>query len=434
MARAYVDILTQLGREETPGTPASAQKTLASLMLNFSPELDVKRYRAAGKKITTTSVLNRQWVTGNYEGGLSYNELAFILAGLIGADGGAPAVVGTGGFGWTFNPKTEGADSPLTFTTRRGDADAAQVLAQTALKSLAIESSREEVTVNGNLVAQAINNAGTLTTLTDEVQAITKSGTVTGGTFTITYSAQTTAAIDFDATAAEIQAALEALSNLAPGDVLVTGGPISTQRVQIRFAGALAGTNVAEITINSGSLTGGGSYAPSTLQAGGAAIPQIAESPVSGNEINVYVDTTSGGLGTTQIGCPFNFRINLPDRFNEKWCLNRSNSSFAETVAIATEPTISFDVEFNAQARALYDAVVQSSLPMRFIRFDALGANIGAGADYKIQFDFAAKIRSCREVPDQDGVYAYTFEWDIVHSSAWGKAMSCYIVNTLPFI
>ncbi|MGH9936577.1 MAG: hypothetical protein ACREAM_10050, partial [Blastocatellia bacterium] len=375
-----------------------------------------------------------QWVTGNYEGGLSYNELALILHGLIGADNGAPAVVGTGGFGWTFNPKTEGADSPVTFTTRRGDSSAAQVLAQTALKSLAIESSREEVSVNGNLVAQAIDNAGTLTGTGSETQAIAASGTVSGGTYTITYSGQTTSAIAYNATAATIQAALEALSNLAPGDVLVTGGPLPTAQIQIRFAGTLAGTNVAEITINSGSLTGGGSYAPSTLQAGGAAIAQIAESPVSGNELNVYVDTTSGGLGTTIIGCPFNFRINLPERFNEKWCLNRSNASFAETVAIATEPTISFDIEFSAQARALYDAVVTNSLPIRFIRFDALGANIGAGADYKIQWDFAAKIRSCKEVPDVDGVYAYTFEWDIVHSSAWGKHQSCYIVNTLPFI
>jgi hypothetical protein len=434
MARAYVDILTQLGREETPGTAVEAQFTLASLMMNFSPELDVKRYRAAGKKITTTSVLNRQWVTGNYEGGLSYNELVFILAGLIGAEGGAPAVVGTGGYGWTFNPKTEGADSPVTFTARRGDADAAQVLAQTALKSLEIASSREEVTASGNLVAQAIDNTGALSSVTDEVQALTKSGTVSGGTFTLTYSGQETANIDWDATAAEVQAALEALSNIDPGDVVVSGGPLPNSRLQIRFSGALEGTDVGAITVDGTNLTGGGSLAISTLRAGGASIPQIAESPVSGNEINIYVDTAHGSLGNTQIGCPFNFRINLPDRFNEKWCLNRSNPSFAETVAIATEPTISFDVEFNAQARALYDAVVQNSLPMRFIRWNALGANIGAGADYLINLDFAAKIRSCREVPDVDGVYAYTFEWDIVHSSAWGKAASFYVVNTLPYI
>jgi hypothetical protein len=301
-------------------------------------------------------------------------------------------------------------------------------------KTLELTATREEVQMNGSLVAYAPDNAGALTTLGDEVQAISPTGVVSGGTFTITYAGQTTAAIAYNATPAAIQAALEALSNLAPGDVFVTGGPLPTNRVQLRFAGTLLGTNVAEITVNSGGLTGGGSYTPSTLLVGGAAVGQIAESPVSGNEINLYVDTTSGGLGTTQIGCPMETRINLPERFNEKWCLNRSQASYTETVGIATEPTIAFDVEYNAQARALYDAVVQNSLPMRFIRFDALGANIGAGADYKIQWDFASSIRTAQEIKDRDGVYGYTFEWDIKHSPAWGKAMSCFIVNTLPFI
>ncbi len=433
MARAYTDILTQLGREETPGTAASAQKTMAALMVAFSPELDVRRYRAAGNKITTTSVLNRSWVQGNFEGGLSYNELAFLLAGLIG--GNQPTVVGTGGYGWTFAPATAGIDSPLVFTGRRGDSVAAQVASQIQFKSLQLQSSRQENTVSGTLVGQSINNAGALTTLTDEVQALAITGSPTGGTFTLTYASQTTAAIPYNATAAQVQAALEALSNIAVGDVFCVGGPLPTARIHIRFAGLLAGTNVAQIT-STDSLTGGTTPATAitTLQAGGASIPQIAESPVSGNEIAIYVDSAYGSLGSTVLGCPFNFNINLPDRFNEKWCLNRNNTSFAETVAIATEPTISFQVEFNAQARALYDAIVTSSLPTRFIRFEAIGANIGAGADYTIQWDFAAKVRAAREVPDVDGVYAYEFEFDIVHSSTWGKAMSAYIVNTLAFI
>lgn len=57
---------------------------------------------------------------------------------------------------------------------------------------------------------------------TNEVQAITHSGVVTGGTFTITWNAQTTSAIAFNASAATVQAALEALSNIAVGDVDVT--------------------------------------------------------------------------------------------------------------------------------------------------------------------------------------------------------------------
>ncbi len=78
----------------------------------------------------------------------------------------------------------------------------------------------------------------------------------TGGTFTLTFSGQTTnPPIAFDATAAAVQAALEGLSNLDPGDVSVTGdagGPWT-----VEFSGARADTDVAQMTGSASGLTGG---------------------------------------------------------------------------------------------------------------------------------------------------------------------------------
>lgn len=79
----------------------------------------------------------------------------------------------------------------------------------------------------------------------------------TGGTFTITFDGETTAAIDFDATAAEIEAALELLPNIGSGNVAVTGGPMPDTEVLIAFQGELQGLNVAEITTTLTGLTGG---------------------------------------------------------------------------------------------------------------------------------------------------------------------------------
>lgn len=91
---------------------------------------------------------------------------------------------------------------------------------------------------------------------TAEVQTLTGTGTIGGGTFTITYSAQTTTAIPYNATAAQIQAALEALSNIAPGDVLVTGTTIVGGGVfTLTFGGALLG-DIAEVTVDDALLTG----------------------------------------------------------------------------------------------------------------------------------------------------------------------------------
>ena len=93
-----------------------------------------------------------------------------------------------------------------------------------------------------------------------EVQRVTITGTPTGGTFTLTYSGQTTAAIARNAVASTVQTALENLSNLAPGDVVVTGGPGPSTPWTVSFGGTLRYTDVSQMTATS-SLTGGTSPA-----------------------------------------------------------------------------------------------------------------------------------------------------------------------------
>jgi hypothetical protein len=106
--------------------------------------------------------------------------------------------------------------------------------------------------------------------LTNEVQTATITGSPTGGTFTLTFSGQTTAAIAYNATAAAVQTALEALSNINPGDVTVTGaagGPYT-----LTWGGQYLGENVAQPTATA-SFTGGSTpgVTIATTTAGGAA-------------------------------------------------------------------------------------------------------------------------------------------------------------------
>jgi hypothetical protein len=54
-------------------------------------------------------------------------------------------------------------------------------------------------------------------------QVVTISGSPTGGTFTLTYSAQTTSAIDYNATETAVMTALQALSTIGAGGCIVTG-------------------------------------------------------------------------------------------------------------------------------------------------------------------------------------------------------------------
>ena len=81
--------------------------------------------------------------------------------------------------------------------------------------------------------------SATLAQVAPGVQTLTIAG-ADGGSFTLTFQGQTTAAIAFDATAAKMQSALQALSTVGAGNVEVIGKGTFT----ITFKGALAGTSV----------------------------------------------------------------------------------------------------------------------------------------------------------------------------------------------
>lgn len=94
-------------------------------------------------------------------------------------------------------------------------------------------------------------------------------GAASAGTFTITFQGSPTAAIPFNATVAQVQAALDALPNVNPGDITVAGGPLPGTNVSLTFSGQYAGVNVAEITIDGGATTGE-TITIATATAGGA--------------------------------------------------------------------------------------------------------------------------------------------------------------------
>lgn len=105
----------------------------------------------------------------------------------------------------------------------------------------------------------------------NEVQSV-EVASATGGTFTLTFAGQTTSAIARNASAATVQAALEALTNIAPGDVVGSGGALGSSPVVLTFGGAYAGLDVPQITADGGSLTGtGASVTTGTTTSGSTA-------------------------------------------------------------------------------------------------------------------------------------------------------------------
>ena len=101
-----------------------------------------------------------------------------------------------------------------------------------------------KITVDGFPTAAAVS----------EVQQISHSA-VAGGTFTLSYGGYTTDAINYDATTAEIQAALEKLPSVQSGDITVSGDSLDgAGNLTFTYANTLG--DVSSMLIDSSQLSG----------------------------------------------------------------------------------------------------------------------------------------------------------------------------------
>ncbi len=133
-----------------------------------------------------------------------------------------------------------------------------------------------------------------------------------GGDFAVTFESETTAPIPYNASAVEVQSALELLGSVGGGNVEVTGndgGPYT-----VEFRGSLAHTNVSQLTVETSGLTPSESVVATvkTLTEGGdggfhavTSVP-CAESPSGSVEVPVSADI-NGLLPGTE----YDFRLRV---------------------------------------------------------------------------------------------------------------------------
>jgi hypothetical protein len=130
---------------------------------------------------------------------------------------------------------------------------------------------------------------------TPEVQSVTISGP--SGSFTLTFNGQTTSSLPFNATASQIQDALNALSSI--GGV---GGGVSVVRSGsnfiVGFGGSLSGLNQPLLTA---SVTGATTVIINTVQQGSPPSPTLTIASVAGSGPSTNTGTTTNISNTSAI-------------------------------------------------------------------------------------------------------------------------------------
>ncbi|MFI4875947.1 MAG: hypothetical protein ACIALR_11435 [Blastopirellula sp. JB062] len=136
------------------------------------------------------------------------------------------------------------------------------------------------------LISAATNIEGSSGGVNEE-QTVSLTGSPSGGTFTLSYGGDTTSGIAYNAAASAVETALEGLTSIGSGDASVSGdagGPWT-----VEFTGALAGQDVALMTGDGSSLTGGGASV-SVTQTAIAAVNEVQQVSLS--------ESVSGGTFT----------------------------------------------------------------------------------------------------------------------------------------
>jgi len=431
--RASIFQTVQIGPETTPGTAVPTTKRLKATNIELQPDGNLNAFAPSGSKFDSIVQLGREFSSGPADGIAAYNDLAYILSSVMNkvtATGGGAAKT------WAFEIDIDGADTVQTYTVEKGSDVRAHRIAHVIFTGFDFTFDRSEVRVSGDMFGYAIEDAfGAMSG--NAVYTLTANATPpTAGTFTLTYSAQTTGAIAYNATPAAVQTALEALSNIGAGNIRVwlktgqTGTLATADNVYyVAFAGTL-GYAARTLTGTFTGLTASGSIAIASAQTG-SAIPDVDPVPVQASLVDVYIDPSGATLGSTKATRVLRGSLSIGGRFNPLWVVNSANASFQTWVEQKPTATISLTLEADAEGMSyLQDMRVGTT---RFIRIMATsGTNyITATTPYSITFDAAVKVAEMVKLSDQDGVYAIEIGFTVVSDSTWGHAIQATLVNAI---
>lgn len=154
--------------------------------------------------------------------------------------------------------------------------------------------------------------------------------------------------------------------------------------------------------------------------------------PMQASEVDVFLDNTSAGLGTTKLSNVKNGAFSIKNRFGPAWNLNSALTSFSDHVE--REPGVDFSLRMTADAVGMALLDTMRAGDTRFIRTKWTGPQIyNAGAQLNLRHSFdldvAVKVQEPKRFEDADGVYAIEWTFEPVHDATWGRAFKAVLVN-----
>jgi hypothetical protein len=417
----------QVGVESTPGTAVAATRELLALSIAFGAKAETLKFRPQGRKFNTIVVPNKEWSEGKLAGVATFNELVYPLACVL--NYAAPEQQGaTAAYKWMFAPSASERDTVKTLTVEQGSVERAQRVVRGTIPEFGIAFSREGLELSGSMFGSAMEDDVQMST--NEKQTITVSGgTPTSGSFRLTFSGQQTATIAYDATAATVQAALEALSNIAVGDVICTGGPLPGTGVVVEFKGTYRQTDVALMTATDTFDLGDIAIAETVKGAAPTALDLV---PILPETIDVYVADTHADLDTAEaLTGVYKAEFAIGNRFSPVFLLRSGyGRGFGKVTETAPDATLAIEQEADEEGLAWLETLQAGA--KKHIRIEAVGDVIEDAYTYLFRLDMCVSVDEPGEFGEAEGLKTSPFNLVAVSDPDWdNKALEITLVNEL---
>ena len=154
--------------------------------------------------------------------------------------------------------------------------------------------------------------------------------------------------------------------------------------------------------------------------------------PIVPSQVNVYLDTTQAGLGTTQLTKVLNGTFTMDSIYGPAWFVNRAQSSFSAHVDL--KPSCTFKFQLEADSNGMTPLSYVRTGTTYYIRVEAVGSTIDGTNTLNNTFhhDMAVKFGKPDPFSDSSGVFAIGYECVIVEDATWGHSHQFLLSNLIP--
>lgn len=150
---------------------------------------------------------------------------------------------------------------------------------------------------------------------------------------------------------------------------------------------------------------------------------EIEQLPMTGAQFNLYLDSTSSGIGGTQLTDPLKVEFKASDYYDGYWPVNRSNASYTSILDKEKKNELTILLEANSTGIAVKGNYLETG-DKCYIRVDGQGPTIDGTNSVKaaMQHDMVCLVTNMAEFSIEEEVYAVSYTLAVSEDTAWGTS------------